>query len=100
MAIAAIPAVLSCITYFLFDAYLLSSCFGIVSGVLAVFMGEDRLNAVFEIVLCLALRFTLFSNLPSLLGFGYAAAIAVGIQWLGVAIIGIYVLLSRKKDEG
>lgn len=97
MAFAAIPAVLSGITFFLFDAYLLSACFGIVSGVLAVFMGESRLNSELEIIICLILRFTVFSDLPYLLGFGYAAAIAVLLQWLGVIIIMVYVYLSGKK---
>ncbi|EEP65979.1 hypothetical protein VEIDISOL_00042 [Veillonella dispar ATCC 17748] len=78
MDFAFIPAIISALLY-IFDFTSMSAAVGIVSGIIAVIMGETLIHSFAQIILTLILRYTVLSNFTNYYGFGYASIISIAI---------------------
>ena len=80
MDFAFIPAIISALLY-IFDFTSMSAAVGIVSGIIAVIMGETLIHSFAQIILILTLilRYTVLSNFTNYYGFGYASIISIAI---------------------
>ena len=96
MDFAFIPAIIAVLLY-IFDFTSISAAVGIVSGIIAVVMGETLIHSLVQIILTFILRYTLFSNFTNYYGFGYASIISIAIILLCSILYLMYSSISKKR---
>ena len=96
MDFAFIPALISALLY-IFDFTSMSAAVGIVSGIIAVIMGETLIHSLVQIILTFILRYTLFSDFTNYYGFGYASIISIAIILLCSILFLMYSLIFKQR---
>ena len=96
MDFAFIPALISALLY-IFDFTSMSAAVGIVSGIIAVIMGETLIHSLVQIILTFILRYTLFSDFTNYYGFGYASIISIAIILLCSILFLMYSSIFKQR---